>query len=106
MVNTVKFSQFAAANINDSSTQTVGLSSGVNTIESKFYTWTIATRPATPFNGLLGLNTDIQQYEYWDSVAGKWQQILIDSAGINWTIITAVSQNAVPNNGYITNRSA
>lgn len=75
MVNTKKFSEFDAADINDSTTQDVGLSSGVNTREKKFYTWTTAGRPATPFNGLLGLNTDTQTYEFWDSLAAMWVQM-------------------------------
>lgn len=74
MVNTVKFSDFTEADINDSSTENVGLSSGVNTRELKFYTWTSAGRPLTPFNGLLGLNTTLQQYEWWDAVTGMWTQ--------------------------------
>lgn len=75
MVNTVKFSDFAVAAINDSTTQDVGLSSGINTREKKFYTWTTAGRPAAPFNGLLGLNTSLQQYEFWDSLANTWTQL-------------------------------
>src|SRR4029078_13093418 len=75
MVNTVKFSDFDIANIDDASTQTVGLSSGVNTREPRIYLWTTATRPTSPFNGLLGLNTDLQQWEWWDSMASAWVQL-------------------------------
>ncbi len=110
MVNTVKFSQFAIAPLTSANTEVVGLENGVNVQSVRFLTWTNATRPAAPFNGLLGINTNSQQYEYWDAVANMWVQLISDiNNGGNissWEIITAVSVNAASGNGFITDRSA
>lgn len=106
MINTIKFSQFPEANLSDSTAENVGIASGVNIKSPKVVTWTTATRPLTPFNGLLGFNTTEQQYEYWDASLNAWLQLLTSNTGIDWSIITAVSQNASVNNGYITNRAA
>lgn len=106
MVNTIKFSQFTAPNLNDPSLTSVGLSSGVNVIDKKFFSWTTATRPLSPYNGLLGLNTDLELYEYWNSVSLAWVQLVTSESGINWAIITDVSQDANTNSGYITNRTS
>lgn len=75
MVSTIKFSEFVAADLNDATNTVVGLSGGVNAISGKVITWTTSTRPATPFNGLLGYNTDLSQYEYYDTVTASWIQL-------------------------------
>lgn len=74
MVNTVKFSQFAQADISDPALQTVGLSGGANTREPKFTEWTTSTRPVTPYPGLLGYNSTLVAYEFWDGTA--WIQFI------------------------------
>jgi hypothetical protein len=76
MVNTVKFSQFATAPLTSANTEVVGLESGVNVQSTRFLSWTTAGRPATPFNGLLGINTTLEAYEYWDSVTAAWVQLI------------------------------
>lgn len=75
MVNTVKFSEFATAPLTNANNEVVGLESGVNVQSVRFLNWTTAGRPATPFNGLLGINTTLQQYEFWDAVANTWTQL-------------------------------
>jgi len=75
MVNTKKFSEFVQADITDDTTQTVGLTAGVNTRELKFVSWTTATRPTIPYDGLLGYNFDLSQYEFWDAAAVMWVPI-------------------------------
>ncbi len=75
MVNTVKFSEFPEANLDDSDLESVGLESGINIKTPKYPTWTTAGRPATPYNGLLGYNTTLMQYEFWDAVALVWAQL-------------------------------
>lgn len=82
MTNTIKFSQFVTASLNQQSATVVGVENGVNYKSQRFLVWTIATRPATPFNGLLGFNTDLQQYEYWDAVALAWIQLSIEGIDI------------------------
>lgn len=82
MVNTKKFSEFSVALQNNSDQEVVGLEAGVNIRSDRFLTWTTAGRPASPFNGLLGFNTTLQQYEFWDSVALAWTQ-LEDSGDIS-----------------------
>lgn len=74
MVNTIKFSQFPQAARTDSSTEFVGLATGANIRLEKQLNWTTATRPNPPYNGLMGFNTDLQSYEFWDAVAGVWTQ--------------------------------
>ena len=69
MVTTVKFSQFSQGAVNDSTLQTVGLSGGVNSRQSRQITWTTGTRPAIPYVGLLGFNSTIDQYEFWNGIS-------------------------------------
>lgn len=78
MVLTKKFSEFnnvTPATISDANEKVVGLESGDNMQSTRFLTWNTAGRPPTPFNGLLGLNTDLEQYEWWDSVSATWNQL-------------------------------
>jgi hypothetical protein len=72
MVNTIKFSQFSTVNLNDATNQIVGYGSGVNFQGQKVITWTTGTRPSSPVNGLLGYDTTLSQYEYWDAGASDW----------------------------------
>jgi hypothetical protein len=109
VVNTIKFSQFQNANPNDPSVTGVGLGSGNNVIYPKQFSWAVATRPATPYNGLLGYNTDLDQYEYWDSVVSQWVQLLTTvSPRIlpTWSSVTAPSIAGATFNGYVTNNSS
>jgi hypothetical protein len=112
MVQTIKMSDFAQADLGQSGNQVTGFDGGINIKAGKVVTWTNVTRPPStanptpPFDGLLGYNSDIQQYEFWSVIANKWIQLLDSSNGLNWTTITVVSVNAAPNNGYITNRSS
>ncbi len=75
MVNTVKFSQFVTAPLTSANNEVVGLENGVNVQSVRFLSWTTAGRPVTPFNGLLGINTTLQQYEFWDAIANVWTQL-------------------------------
>ncbi len=75
MVNTKKFSEFAAGSLTTSTKKMAGISNtsgGENIIMDFTIEWTVATRPSPPYNGLLGYNTDLAQYEYWDG--GSWVQ--------------------------------
>lgn len=73
-VLTKKFSEFVAGSL-DNTNQTVGLSDGLNAIYDKVVTWTTATRPTTPTNGILGYNRDLLKYEFYENVAGVWVQL-------------------------------
>lgn len=95
MVNTVKFSQFATATLNSSSTGIVGLESGVNIQSSRFPVWTTATRPSPPFNGLLGVNSDFEQYEWYDGISGEWVQI--EDSGDIAEILTRLAAHTAGN---------
>ncbi len=79
MVQTVKFSQFASASLADSSNQLVGLGSGVNVRSPKTSSWNTAGRPSPGYNGLLGYNTDLQQYEFFNITSGIWTQLAASS---------------------------
>lgn len=106
MVNTLKFSQFTDVDLNSETNEMVGFDGAANIKAEKVTRWTTAGRPSAPFDGLMGYNTDLAQWEYYDATAADWLQFLTSSTGMNWTEVTAVSVNAVENNGYITNRPA
>jgi hypothetical protein len=74
MVNTVKFSQFANGDYNTTTNFLVGASSssgGINIKTPFVTTWTTATRPLTPYSGLQGYNSTLNQYEYWNGTIWK-----------------------------------
>lgn len=96
MVNTVKFSQFVNANLNDSSTEIVGLATGQNIKTSKVVTWSTAGRPTPPFNGVLGLNTNLEQYEFWNASSAQWVQ-LASSVNLTATFILKTPDLTLPN---------
>jgi hypothetical protein len=81
MVSTVKFSQFANATISNVGNLFVGEGGG-NNFKTQFpYQWTTATRPASPYDGLLGYNTNESAYEYWDGVSMAWVELASGSTG-------------------------
>ncbi len=78
MVNTKKFSEFSAASLTTTTKKMAGISNstgGENIIVDFTVKWTTAARPAPPYDGLLGYNTDLKQYEYYDSAAVAWIQL-------------------------------
>jgi hypothetical protein len=102
LVNTIKFSQFQAANPNDPSVTGVGLGSGNIVIYPKQFTWTVSTRPSPPYNGLLGYNTDNDEYEYWDASLSMWVQLLTTKSGLTWAAVSAPNIGGATFDGYIT----
>lgn len=74
MVNTKKFSEFTVATLSDSSAEYVGVESGTNMRSDRFPTWTTAGRPTPPFDALMGYNTSLNSYEYYEAATGVWQQ--------------------------------
>lgn len=72
---TKKFSEFADVNLSDDSNMIVGYGAGGNFQGEKVISWSTATRPATPFNGLLGLNTDLNGYEFYSAISNAWIEI-------------------------------
>lgn len=77
--NTIKFSEFAAANLATSTNKVVGWASGVNFQTPVVNTWATSARPTPPYVGLIGFNTDLNQYEYWDGAA--WVQLAAGGSG-------------------------
>lgn len=73
MVLTKKFSEFAEADLTDSSNELVGLSGGTNAKSQKVTEWTTLTRPDPPFNGLMGFNTTTNAWEYYNEPDLEWQ---------------------------------
>ncbi len=96
MVNTKKFSEFANADLSDSSNELVGIGSGQNIKSPKVVLWTTATRPSSPFDGLLGFNTDLEQYEFWSSSLNDWVQ-LASSVNLLGHFVTTVVDAFLPN---------
>ena len=106
MVSTIKFSDFAAANIDDDGNTLVGLSGGLNSKGSTVNRWTSAGRPVAPFDGLSGYNLDLHQWEYWNNATMEWVQFASSTTGFNWSVVTASSVTADVNAGIIANRVA
>jgi hypothetical protein len=106
MVQTIKFSQFANNDLTSDTNTFVGLSDGVNAKQTYPIRWTTAARPSPAFNGLMGYNTDLDLYEYWNESLAAWVQFMFNHSDINWSTITAVSVNAQVDSGYVTNRSS
>lgn len=96
MVNTIKFSQFTEANLNDSTTETVGLATGTNIKTPKVVTWTTATRPTPPPSWVIGANSDLQEYEFWDPISSDWVQ-LTSSVDLTSTFILETPDSFLPN---------
>lgn len=81
-VSTIKFSQFAEASLANSTNKIVGVSSlsgGTNFYVDFPLTWTTAGRPVTPQPGILGYNSTLSQYEYWNGAA--WVQFAAGGSG-------------------------
>lgn len=106
MVSTIKFSEFADANIDDDGNTLVGLSGGTNSKGKTVNRWTSATRPIAPFDGLSGYNLDLHEWEYWNDFELEWIQFATNTTGFNWSVVTAPSVTADTNAGIITNRAA
>lgn len=103
MVSTIKFSEFDSFDLGNSSNQIVGYAGGLNYKGGKVVSWTTAGRPATPYNGLIGYNTDTNEYEFWNAVLLQWVQIASDTSLFAWNMVTALSQNMTADNGYVPN---
>jgi hypothetical protein len=100
MVSTIKFSQFAATTLTATNNKNVGLSSGMNAQSPTTVTWTTVTRPSPPYNGLLGYNTSLSEYEFWDSVSATWIQL--GTGGGGGGTITQINTGAGLTGGPIT----
>lgn len=105
MVQTKKFSEFADADLTDSDNELVGFGNGLNIRTLKQTTWTTATRPSPPFNGLMGFNSDLSVWEYYDADTDDWVQFATSDvpSNLSWNEITTTSATMVPDNGYVTN---
>ena len=94
MVNTKKFSDFVTGDLADPTNVEVGISNGDNAKFSKTTEWTTATRPVPPFESLLGYNTDMQQYEFYDGT--QWQAISSGGSGTVTQINTGTGLTCGP----------
>lgn len=104
MVNTIKFSQFAEQNLNDAN-QYVGVGAGANFRGDTVVTWETATRPSMPYDGLLGFNTDLNQYEFYSDAIASWVQLTSTTNELIWNNVTASSAQMSESNGYVTNNA-
>ena len=110
-VNTIKFSQFLTANLNDAGNTLVGIDSptGGNNIKTALInSWTTSTRPSPPYNGLSGFNSSLLQWEYWNGTS--WIQFSagagVSPGSINqlaWYAATGAMVSGLPtgNNGVL-----
>lgn len=117
-LSTIKFSQFAMANLSNTTNQIVGVSSpsgGTNFQVSFPLSWTTAGRPSSPGLATFGYNTSLSQYEYWNGSA--WVQLAsggsgsVNSGSINqlaWYMAngTAVSGLNTANSSVLTTNSS
>ena len=104
MVQTIKFSQFSTVNLNNSANKLVGVAPGVNFQQPDTVSWTTATRPSAPYDGLLGYNTDLTAYEFWNASTSAWVQLASSDnpANLLWNLISTPSASMVAGNGYVT----
>ena len=108
-VSTVKMSDFAVANPNTQTNEIVGISSpsgGINIRQPAILTWTTLTRPTMPYDGLMGYNTTLDYWEYFQASSSSWVQFTINTNSLMWLVITAASTNGLVGTGYIANRSS
>lgn len=99
MVNTKKFSQFAAANLTTTTKKMAGISNsagGENIIVDFTVEWTTSTRPSPPYDGLLGYNTDLKQYEYYDLTSLSWVQLADNAVFVNAKFIVQQPNASLP----------
>jgi hypothetical protein len=81
MVSTITFSEFANAGDLTNGSTTVGIASGNNASFNNPWTFlppgTTSERPtiSSDIYYLLRLNTDLQQYEYYNPVTPGWLQL-------------------------------
>lgn len=97
MVSTVKFSQFANAGTTVSGDVVVGLNSGVNsyfTSPPQFVVnFTNATQPSSPTSGMIGYNTDISAYQYYNGTS--W--LTVENTSDLLAFIARLAANTVGN---------
>ncbi len=107
MVQTIKFSQFTDSDLNNVNNKLVGFGAGVNIKEPVRISWTTATRPISPYDGLLGYNTDTKDYEYWDAGLIAWVSLVTSNIPLplEWNLISTTSATMDPANGYVTNNA-
>ncbi len=96
MVQTKTFSAFATADLTNSGNLLVGIGGGINIKAAKVTTWTTGTRPSPPFDGLIGYNSTLKQWEYWNSATSAWIQ-LANNAIVNATYILQTANALLPN---------
>lgn len=106
-IETKKFSEFTSAGDLSNNETTVGIFAGANASFDNPWTFlspgTTSARPAivSTMYYRLRLNTDLQQYEYYDPVAAQWVQLTTEDT-FDW--FTATTDTVmVSNNGYFTN---
>jgi len=100
MVDTIKFSQFAAENLNNAN-KYVGVGAGANFIGPTVIVWTTATRPNMPYEGLLGFNSDLDQYEFYSDALAAWVQLASTTTDFIWNSVAGTSQQMEESNGYV-----
>lgn len=97
MVTTVKFSSFESFDQANTTNALVGFSaptSGQNIKLSWPIIWTTATRPTPPYAGLIGYNSSISDYEYYNS--SSWVPFGSGASGTVTQINTGVGLTGGP----------
>ena len=81
-VSTIKFSQFAAGSLANTTNEIVGItnSTGGTNFKLQFpFVWTTGGRPVAPPAGLEGYNSSLGQIEFWNGAA--WAQLAAGGSG-------------------------
>ena len=103
MVLTKKFSEFIHATEPEPFDIVVGLANGANAQTPT--RWITVNRPSTPYDGQLGYNTEISEYEYFNELLGEWLQLGSGGSVSSWRTITAASVAVVSGNGIVADRT-
>jgi len=99
VVNTKKFSEFAVGSLTTTTKKMAGISNtsgGENIIMDFTVEWNTAGRPSPPYDGLLGYNTDLKQYEYYDGTAAAWVQLADNAVFVNAKFIVQQPNASLP----------
>lgn len=111
-ISTIKFSEFLNGGNLENDNTTVGLKSGQNTYFNNPWTFlpsgSTGERPAIDptMYYRLRFNTQIRQYEYYDAIAGIWEQLQETADEFAWEVVTTSPKQMFPNTGYIANSAS
>ena len=99
-INTIKMSAFQLADLDNPTNTLAGISDpsgGVNIKTPLTQTWTTAGRPISPYDGLMGYNTTLEVWEYFQNSTDAWVQFAQAPPIVAATFILQTPASYLPN---------